>query len=55
MQKTDSLKKTLVLGRIEGGRRRGREDEVAGGHHRLRGHESELMPRLREWVMVREA
>ena len=25
MQKTDSLKKTLMLGKIEGGRRRGRQ------------------------------
>ena len=30
MQKTDSLEKTLMLGKIEGGRRRMTEDEVVG-------------------------
>ena len=35
----NSLEKTLMLGGI-GGRRR-REDEMAGWHHRLDGHESE--------------
>ena len=30
MQRTDSLKKTLMLGKIEGGRRRGRQDEMVG-------------------------
>ena len=44
MQRTDSLEKTLVLGKIEGGRRRGRQDEMVGWHHRLNGHESELPP-----------
>ena len=33
MQITDSLEKTLMLGKIEGGRRRGRQDEMAGWHH----------------------
>ena len=32
MQRTDSFKKTL-LGKIEGGRRRGREDEMVRWHH----------------------
>ena len=44
MQRTDSLEKTLMLGNIEGRRRRGRErtgDEMVGWHHRLNGHESE--------------
>ena len=27
-----------MLGKIEGGRRRGRQDEVVGWHHRLNGH-----------------
>ena len=36
MLKTDSLEKTLMLGRIEGGRRR---NEMVGWHHRLYGHE----------------
>ena len=45
MQRTDSLEKTLMLGKIEGGRRRGRqEDEVVGWHHRLDGHEFEQAP-----------
>ena len=40
-QRTDSLEKTLMLGKIEGRRRRGRttEDEVVGWHHQLDGHE----------------
>ena len=33
MQRADSLEKTLMLGKIEGGRRRGRQDEMAGWHH----------------------
>ena len=33
MQRTDSLEKTLILGKIEGGRRRGLQDEMAGWHH----------------------
>ena len=40
MQRTDSLEKTLMLGKIEGGRRRGTaEDEMVGWHHQLSGHE----------------
>ena len=41
MQRVDSLEKTLMLGGIGGRRRRGRQDELAGWHHRLDGHESE--------------
>ena len=33
MQKTDSFEKTLMLGKIEGRRRRGRQDEMVGWHH----------------------
>ena len=34
MQRADSFKKTLTLGKVEGGRRRGTtEDEMAGWHH----------------------
>ena len=40
MRRVDSLENTLMLGGI-GGRRRGRQDEMAGSHHRLDGHESE--------------
>ena len=39
MQRTDSLEKTLMLGKIEGRRRRGRQDEMVGWHHQLSGHE----------------
>ena len=41
MQRTDSLEKTLMLGKIEGGRERGRQDEMVGWHHLLDGHEVE--------------
>ena len=41
MRKADSLEKTLLLGKIEGGRRRGRQDEMVGWHHRLNGREFE--------------
>ena len=40
--RTDSFEKTLVLGKIEGGRKRGTtEDEMVGWYHRLNGQESE--------------
>ena len=36
MQRVDSLEKTLMLGGIEGRRRRGTtEDEMSGWHHQL--------------------
>ena len=36
MQRADSFEKTLMLGKIEGRRRRGRtEDEMVGWHHPL--------------------
>ena len=38
MQRADSFEKTLMLGKIEGGRRRGRQDEMVGWHHRFNGH-----------------
>ena len=42
MWRTDSLEKTLMLGKIEGRRRRGAiEDDMVGWHHRLNGHEFE--------------
>ena len=41
MQRADSVAKTLMLGKIEDRRRRGRQDERVGWHHRLNGHESE--------------
>ena len=33
MPRADSLEKTLMLGGIEGRRRRGQQDEMAGWHH----------------------
>ena len=46
MRRTDSLEETLMLGKIEGRRKRGRktEDEIVGWHHRLDGHEFEQAP-----------
>ena len=41
MRRADSLEKTPMLGKIEGRRRRGQEDEMAGWHHRLNGREFE--------------
>ena len=42
MRRVDSFEKTLMLGKIEGKRRRGQtEDEMAGWHHQLDGHASE--------------
>ena len=32
MRRADSLEKTLMLGKTEGGRRRGQEDEMVGWH-----------------------
>ena len=39
--RADSLEKTLMLGKIEGRRRRGWQDEMVGWHHRLNGHKFE--------------
>ena len=42
IQRTNSLEKTLILGKIEGRKRRGTtEAEMAGWHHRLDEHEFE--------------
>ena len=41
MRRADSFEKTLMLGKIEGGRRRGRQDEMVEWHHWLNGHEFE--------------
>ena len=37
MQRADSFEKTLMLGKIEGRRRRGQQ-RIVGWHHRLNGH-----------------
>ena len=42
MPRADSLEKPLMLGKIEGRKKRGTtEDEVVGRHHRLNGQEFE--------------
>ena len=38
LRRADSFEKTLILGKIEGRRRRGRQDEMVGWHHRFSGH-----------------
>ena len=44
MQRTDSLEKILMLGKTEGKKRRGQEDEMVGWYHGLDGHEFEQAP-----------
>ena len=41
MGRTDSLEKTLMLRKIEGRKRRGRQDEMVGWHHQVDRHELE--------------
>ena len=41
MQRADSLEKNLMLGKIEGRRRRGWQEEMVGWHYQLDGHEFE--------------
>ena len=45
MQRTDSFEKTLMLGKIEGRRRR-QQDETVGWHNQLHGHEFEQALRI---------
>ena len=45
MRRADSFEKTLMLGKIEGRRRRGQQkDEMVGWHYRLSGDEFEKAP-----------
>ena len=44
MWRADSFEKTLMLGKIEGRRRRGWQDEMVGWHHRLNGHAFQQTP-----------
>ena len=52
MQRADSLEKTLMLGKTEGGRRRRQRRKMVGWYHRLNGHEFE---QNQEIVKNREA
>ena len=46
MGRTYSLEKTLMLGKTERRKRRGRQDEIVGWHHRLNGHVFEQAPEV---------
>ena len=49
MRRTDSLEKTLMLGKIEGREEKGAtEDEMVGWHHQLDAHEFEQAPGVSE-------
>ena len=49
MRRADSCEKTLILGKIEGGKKGTTEDEMVGRHHQLDGH------KFKELVTDREA
>ena len=45
MRRTNSLEKTLMLGKIEGQEEKGvTDDEMVGWHHQLNGHAFEQTP-----------
>ena len=44
MLRADSLEKTLMLGKIEGKRRRETKDKMVEWYHQLNGHKSEQAP-----------
>ena len=44
VHRADSMKKPLMLGKIEGKRRSGLEEEMVRSHHQLNGHEFEQTP-----------
>ena len=41
MQRTDSLEKTLMMGKTKAGRKGAIEDEMVAWHHQVNGHDSE--------------
>ena len=49
IQRANSLEKTLMLGKIEGWRRRVTDDEMVGWHHWFNGHEF-----TKFWEMVKD-
>ena len=52
MWRTDSSEKTLMLGNIEGRRRRGQEDAIVGWHHSFNDMS---LSKLQEFMVDREA
>ena len=52
MQRADSFEKTLILGKIEGGRKRGREDEMLDA---ITDSMDMGLGKLQKFVMDREA
>ena len=44
MQRTDSLEKILILGKTDGKRRKGQQDEMVAWNHWLSGHEFDRIP-----------
>ena len=46
MQRTDSLEKTLMLGKTRWEEKGTTEDEMVGWHHQLNGHEFEQVARV---------
>ena len=45
-KKTDSLENILMLGKVEGRKRRSRHDEMIGSHHQLTEHEFEQIQEI---------
>ena len=48
IQRTDSLEKTLMLGKLKAGKKGMTGDETVGWHHRLNGREFEQTPGVSE-------
>ena len=46
MQRTDSLEKTLMLGKLKAEEKGTTKDEMVGWHHRPNGHEFEQAPEV---------
>ena len=44
MQRADLFDRTLILGKIEGRKRRGQQNEMVRWHHQVDGHEFEQAP-----------